>query len=384
MNVLDDQASAAGSAGVAVRLEQVSKRFERVLAVDRCSLDIAAGQFVTIVGPSGSGKTTLLNLIAGFLSPDHGEIFFGGAPITGVAPHKRGIGMVFQSYALFPHMSVFDNVAFPLRMRSRSDAAGRAERVQQVLEMARLGELVARRPSELSGGQRQRVAMARALVSRPPLLLLDEPLSALDQGLREELQVEIKSLHRRVGSTFICVTHDQHEALAMSDLVVVMRGGRIEQIAEPQTLYQRPQTAFVARFLGGANVLAGRTVGAAGAEAPLGVALGDGEHVVARTTRSIAADSAVEVVFRPEICTLEREARAHGPEGPLNHVRVQVIESAFLGDAVKVMVQHRSQTLLVKLPPAAAAAVCPGETLSLCWPVAQTLLMATDTVSPSA
>ncbi len=374
----------APPAGVAVRLEQVSKRFEHVTAVDRCSLDVAAGRFVTILGPSGSGKSTLLNLIAGFLAPDEGEIFFGGAPISGVPPHQRGIGMVFQSYALFPHMSVFDNVAFPLRMRTATDAATRSHRVRSVLEMARLSEVAKRRPAELSGGQKQRVAMARALVSRPPLLLLDEPLSALDKNLREELQVEIKSLHRRAGSTFICVTHDQQEALVMSDLVVVMRTGRIEQIAGPQTLYERPRTAFVARFLGGANILPGRTVDSSRSGGSVGVDLGAGERIVASSEAALAAGSAVEVAFRPEICTLEPEAPSIGPDGHANRLRVRVLESAFLGDAVKVMVEHRAQTLLVKLPAAAAAGVHPGVTLRLCWPVAQTLLMAADSASASA
>ena len=362
--------------GVAVRLEALSKRYQRVIAVDRCSLEIAAGRFVTILGPSGSGKTTLLNLIAGFLQPDEGEIYFGGAPISGVPPHKRGIGMVFQSYALFPHMSVFDNVAFPLRMRAESDPAARATRVASMLEMARLHEVAARRPAELSGGQQQRVAMARALVSRPPLLLLDEPLSALDRNLREELQTEIKSLHRRVGSTFICVTHDQQEALAMSDLVVVMRAGRIEQIAEPQTLYQRPRTPFVARFLGDANILPGRTSGAAEAGSPVRVDLGEGQGIGAASDAPLPSGTAVEIVFRPEICTLERAAPALDGAGTVNRLPVRVIETAYLGESVKVMLQHRAHTLLVKLPASVAAGLHLGETLSLCWPVSQTLLMA--------
>lgn len=372
------------ASGVAVRLEGVSKRFEQVIAVDRCSLDIAAGGFVTVLGPSGSGKTTLLNLIAGFLAPDEGEILFGGVPVSAVPPHKRGIGMVFQSYALFPHMSVFDNVAFPLRMRTDADAARRSDRVRSVLEMARLSEVAGRRPAELSGGQKQRVAMARALVSRPPLLLLDEPLSALDKNLREELQVEIKSLHRQAGSTFICVTHDQQEALAMSDLVVVMRAGRIEQIAEPQTLYDRPRTAFVARFLGGANILRGRTVDSTGAGGSVSVDLGAGERIVASSEAALASGSAVEVVFRPEICTLVPEARTLGPEGQANCLGVRVIESAFLGESMKVMVEHRAQTLVVKLPAAAAAGARPGALLTLCWPVAQTLLLAADIASAPA
>ena len=378
-----DRSTAAPGGGVAVRLERVSKHFERITAVDRCSLDIDAGSFVTILGPSGSGKTTLLNLIAGFLAPDEGEIFFGGAPISGLPPHKRGIGMVFQSYALFPHMSVSDNVEFPLRMRSETDAATRAQRVRSVLELARLSEVAMRRPTELSGGQKQRVAMARALVSRPPLLLLDEPLSALDKNLREELQVEIKSLHRQAGSTFICVTHDQQEALAMSDLVVVMRAGRIEQIAAPQTLYDRPRTPFVARFLGGANILSGRTVERVSAGGTASVELGEGERIVAASETALGTGDAVEVVFRPEFCTLEREMQTVSGAGIANRVRVRVIESAFLGESVKVMVEHRAQTLLVKLPAAAAGALRPGETLNLCWPVAQTLLLASETTSVS-
>jgi putative spermidine/putrescine transport system ATP-binding protein len=278
---------------------------------------------------------------------------------------------------------VSDNVEFPLRMRSETDAATRAQRVRSVLELARLSEVAMRRPAELSGGQKQRVAMARALVSRPPLLLLDEPLSALDKNLREELQVEIKSLHRQAGSTFICVTHDQQEALAMSDLVVVMRAGRVEQIAAPQTLYDRPRTPFVARFLGGANILSGRTVERVSAGGTASVELGEGERIVAASETALGTGDAVEVVFRPEFCTLEREMQTVSGAGIANRVRVRMIESAFLGESVKVMVEHRAQTLLVKLPAAAAVALRPGETLNLCWPVAQTLLLASETTSVS-
>ena len=233
-------AVAAMASGAQLRLRQLTKAFGAAKAVDRVSLDVPAGAFVSLLGPSGSGKTTTLNLIAGFLAPDEGEILLDERSIADVPPHKRDIGMVFQSYALFPHMTVADNVDFPLRMRTRPTRDDARRRIDEMLALVQLGDLGGRYPRQLSGGQQQRVAMARALVSHPRLLLMDEPLGALDKKLREELQVEIKRIHRSVGTTVIYVTHDQHEALTMSDLVVVMHRGRIEQIGAPRELYDRP------------------------------------------------------------------------------------------------------------------------------------------------
>ena len=250
--------------GAAIQLERLTKHFGSVVAVHEVSLAIPAGSFVTLLGPSGSGKTTTLNLIAGFLLPDGGEIFVDDQAVSRVPPHKRNIGMVFQNYALFPHMTVFENVAFPLRMRTALAGTALRGRVEETLDLVQLAGLGNRHPRQLSGGQQQRVAMARALVSYPRLLLMDEPLGALDKKLRERLQLEIKAIHRRVGTTIVYVTHDQSEALTLSDLVVVMDRGRILQVGPPRTLYEAPETDFVADFLGGANLMAGHVAGEAG------------------------------------------------------------------------------------------------------------------------
>ena len=235
-----------------IRLEAISKHYGAFKAADNVDLAVAQGEFVTILGPSGSGKTTLLSLIAGLNQPTAGRILIGGRDVTGSPPQQRNVGLVFQSYALFPHMSVFDNVAFPLRVRKTPAEALRAK-VMAALELVQLQGLANRRPAQLSGGQQQRVALARAFVFEPDILLLDEPLGALDRKLREELQVELKQLQRRIGVTTILVTHDQEEALSLSDRVMVLDRGQVQQIAAPQEAYLRPANKFVADFLGIAN-----------------------------------------------------------------------------------------------------------------------------------
>ncbi len=237
-----------------VRFSNVTRRFGSVLALDRFSLDIKAGEFVTLLGPSGSGKTTALNILAGFDHASEGEVFIGERSVGSLPPEKRNVGMVFQSFALFPHMNVFENVAFPLRMRGVNKMQ-RASRVEEALAMVQLGSLAQRRPAALSGGQRQRVALARAIVAQPPVLLMDECLSALDLKLREELQQEIRRLHRELATTVVFVTHDQTEALALSDRVAVMNEGRICQFDTPDALYDRPTSRFVADFLGRTNLI---------------------------------------------------------------------------------------------------------------------------------
>jgi putative spermidine/putrescine transport system ATP-binding protein len=241
----------------------LSKSYGAARAVDAVSLDIGRGEFVTLLGPSGSGKTTLLMMIAGFVEPSAGEILLDQRPITPLPPERREFGMVFQGYALFPHLSVAENVAFPLKVRGTARAESQ-RRVDEVLQLVKLGGLENRLPRELSGGQQQRVALARALVFRPRLLLLDEPLSALDKKLRGELQDELKSLHRRVGLTFIYVTHDQEEALSMSDRVAILHRGKVVQVGSPGELYERPATRFVADFLGRSNFIRGRVASANG------------------------------------------------------------------------------------------------------------------------
>jgi putative spermidine/putrescine transport system ATP-binding protein len=237
-----------------VRLEGISKRFGDVAAVDGVTLDVAPGEFFTMLGPSGSGKTTTLRLIAGFERPDAGRIELGGADVTRVAPYARDVNTVFQDYALFPHMTVQENVEYGLRVKRIGRRARRGQ-AAEALERVRLGGLGARKPIQLSGGQRQRVALARALVNRPRVLLLDEPLGALDFKLRQEMQVFLKALQRDLGITFVYVTHDQEEALTMSDRLAVFDQGRIEQVGTPKDVYERPRTEFVAGFVGVSNIV---------------------------------------------------------------------------------------------------------------------------------
>jgi len=238
----------------ALRVEGVRKSYGQVVAVDGVDLVVAEGEFFTLLGPSGSGKTTLLRLIAGFERPDAGRIELGGRDITSLPPYLRDTNTVFQDYALFPHMSVAENIAYGLRVKGVPKQA-RAKRVQRALEMVRLTGLGNRRPNQLSGGQRQRVALARAVVNEPEVLLLDEPLGALDLKLRQEMQIELKQIQKEVGITFVYVTHDQEEALTMSDRMAVLANGRIEQVGTPVEVYERPATEFVAGFIGISNVL---------------------------------------------------------------------------------------------------------------------------------
>jgi putative spermidine/putrescine transport system ATP-binding protein len=238
-------------------LREVAKNYGSVRAVERVSLDIEKGEFVTFLGPSGSGKTTTLTMVAGFEEPTQGGIFLNGKDLTLLKPWQRNIGMVFQNYALFPHMTVAENIGFPLRMRKMAKAAAEA-RVAEVLELVSLTGFASRQPRELSGGQQQRVAVARGLVFRPDVLLLDEPLGALDKNLREQMQVELKRIHREVGTTMIYVTHDQTEAMTMSDRIVVFNRGSIEQVGTPLDVYHRPQTRFVGEFVGDSNFFSGR------------------------------------------------------------------------------------------------------------------------------
>ncbi|MCF1503117.1 ABC transporter ATP-binding protein [Afifella sp. H1R] len=240
-----------------VRFDHVTCMFGSVIAVDDVTFDIAEGEFFTLLGPSGSGKTTCLRMVAGFQYPTSGHVYIHGKDDTRLPPFERDVNTVFQDYALFPHMSVSDNVAYGLMVRGVGKKA-RRKQADEMLELVRLGGYGHRRPIELSGGQRQRVALARALINRPRVLLLDEPLGALDQKLREEMQVELKELQREVGITFVFVTHDQTEALSMSDRLAVFNKGRVEQIGTPQEVYDRPLTRFVASFVGASNIVEGR------------------------------------------------------------------------------------------------------------------------------
>ena len=237
-----------------ISMRRIEKRFGSVPVLRDLNLDVEAGEFLTLLGPSGSGKTTLLMILAGFARANGGSIRVGDDEIITTPPHRRNIGMVFQNYALFPHMNVFHNIAFPLKQRGVA-AAETAERVEKALELVKLKGLGERRVDQLSGGQRQRVALARAIVFEPRIVLMDEPLSALDKGLREHMQIELRALHRRLGMTTVYVTHDQREAITMSDRIAVMNAGRIEQLDKPETLYAAPKTQFVAGFIGESNFI---------------------------------------------------------------------------------------------------------------------------------
>ncbi len=295
----------------------VTKRFgDEVTAVDAMSLEIRSGEFFTLLGPSGSGKSTLLNLVLGALRPDAGEILVGGEPITSVPIHKRNIGMVFQNYALFPHMTVFKNIAFPLGIR-RMPKAEIKQRVEEVLELVQLSGFENRYPSQVSGGQQQRIATARAIAAKPPLILMDEPLGALDVKLRVEMQEQLRLLHRSLQVTVIYVTHDQDEAMTLSDRIAVMRDGRIEQVGTPREVYERPANTFVASFLGDANLIACRVV----RPSPQGTELATrGEPRVALFTPSGAgsetagSDDDVVCMVRPQRIDLVSE-RSREPDG---------------------------------------------------------------------
>jgi putative spermidine/putrescine transport system ATP-binding protein len=349
--------------GAALRLDRLTKRFGPVFAVQEVCLDIPAGSFVTLLGPSGSGKTTTLNLLAGFLLPDAGEIFVDGQAISRVPPYRRNIGMVFQNYALFPHMTVFENVAFPLRMRTALGGAALRLRVEETLDLVQLAGLGARYPRQLSGGQQQRVAMARALVSDPRLLLMDEPLGALDKKLRERLQLEIKAIHRRVGATIVYVTHDQSEALTLSDLVVVMDRGRVLQVGPPRALYESPETGFVADFLGGANLLSGHVASEAGED--LIVALPGGATIAVRGNGRAVPRVPVQIMIRPEDVEVSR-SRPSDPEAVT--LPGEIVEAVYLGDAIKLVVQVSGGALTAKVAGRRGAEFSPGDAVTVAWP----------------
>jgi spermidine/putrescine ABC transporter ATP-binding subunit len=329
----------------AIELVGIAKRFHSrrgdVTAVERVDLIIGEGEFFSLLGPSGCGKTTTLRMIGGFEEPTEGQILLYGKDVVGVPPNHRDVNMVFQSYALFPHMSVFDNVAFGLR-RKGVDKSEAARRVNEMLELVQLEGKSDRRPRELSGGQQQRVALARALVNRPRALLLDEPLAALDLKLRQAMQLELKRIQREVGITFIFVTHDQNEALTMSDRLVVMNAGRIEQLGAPREVYERPRTRFVAGFIGTSNLIGGAVRAMDGGTAVLQA--GADESVIVPDADQVGArvGQPLELTVRPEKISLSSERPGDGRCA----IRGHVVEVVYLGSSTNYAIRTPQGTEL--------------------------------------
>ena len=361
---MSEVGASAGASDVLVSFRGVQKSYDgENLIVKDLNLDIRKGEFLTLLGPSGSGKTTSLMMLAGFETPTAGEILLAGRSINNVPPHKRDIGMVFQNYALFPHMTVAENLAFPLSVRglNRTDIS---ERVKRVLSMVQLDAFAQRYPAQLSGGQQQRVALARALVFEPQLVLMDEPLGALDKQLREHMQMEIKHLHQRLGVTVVYVTHDQGEALTMSDRVAVFHQGEIQQIAPPRCLYEEPKNTFVANFIGENNRLNGRLLSQDGERCV--VELSRGEKVQALAVNVGRTGDPVTLSIRPERVSLNGHS-----EACVNRFSGRVEEFIYLGDHVRLRLEVCGKNdFFVKQPIAELdPALAVGDVVPLGWQV---------------
>ncbi len=364
--------------GAKLELLGVEKSYGHVAALHPTDLVVEVGEFFSLIGPSGSGKTTLLGAVAGFTQPSAGRIEMDGRNIAMMPPYLRNIGMVFQNYALFPHMSVFDNVAFPLRLR-KVPAADIQQKVDRMLATVRLPDVAQRRPSQLSGGQQQRIALARAAVYDPRILLMDEPLGALDKNLREEMQFEIKAFHRQIDATILYVTHDQDEATAMSDRIAIMNGGRIVQCGAPRDLYEHPRNAFAASFLGSANLfdVVGNSPAGPGA---VKVRLANGTELNAVTGASVAAPGVAQVVcVRPETIQI-------GPAGTLasggdaNLLQGRVTDAIYTAGTFRYQVDVGSKSLVsVKLPSIRQTSMLEcDQPVTLVWPASATLLIPKD------
>ncbi len=345
-----------GTATAKLLADGISKRYGLVVALEPVRLEVRAGELLTLLGPSGSGKTTMLQIICGLVTPDSGRLFVDGRDQTEMPVHQRDIGLVFQNYALFPHLTVGENIGFPLRMRHRP-AAEIGRRVAAALEMVQLGHLAHRFPRELSGGQQQRVALARCFVYQPSVILMDEPLGALDKKLREQMQIEIKRLHRETGATILYVTHDQEEALALSDRICLMNHARIEQIGTPAEIYERPRTAFAADFIGISTILRGHVRGGA-LETP------DGRFALPEC--SAAEGKAAALVIRPERLAL-------GPAP--NAVSGRVMEAVYAGAETRLLLSLPSGTEAVLRLPFGARPPAIGETVKAGWDPAHAVLV---------
>jgi spermidine/putrescine transport system ATP-binding protein len=338
-------------------------------AVDSINLQVQPGEFISLLGPSGCGKTTTLRMLAGFEEPTSGELRISGQPIAGTPPHKRDVNTVFQAYALFPHMTVAENVAYGLRQRGTGKAE-MGQRVAEALDMVKMRPLAERKPKQLSGGQQQRVALARALVNRPSLLLLDEPLGALDRKLREEMQIELKLLQSQLGITFIFVTHDQEEALSMSDRIAVMLDGRIEQLGDPYTIYERPASAFVAGFIGQQNFLQGTADESGQSVAADGCTL-----TSTRDPAGVVAGAAALAAVRPEAITIG----AVDPGSRQNALRGELAGISHLGDVIQFVVSAGDgREVLARVPRTSAPRLETGQSVWCTWEADHTYLFNAD------
>jgi putative spermidine/putrescine transport system ATP-binding protein len=354
----------------AISLRAVTKRYGDERVVDNVSLEIQPGEFFSLLGPSGSGKTTTLMMIAGFASLEEGEILVDGADIASELPQKRGFGMVFQNYAIFPHLNVFENVAFPLRAR-RVPAAEISRRVREALALVRLERFGERFARQLSGGQQQRVAIARAIVFQPKVVLMDEPLGALDKNLRYEMQVEIKEIQRRLGMTVVYVTHDQEEAMNMSDRIGIMNHGRVEQLGPPTDIYERPVGGFIARFLGEANLLAGELREVSDGVAT--IALPGNLRLRAMAPKPLAPGTAVSLFVRPERIALTEGGAA--PLSLLNHAAGRVRRISFLGNILRYVIDVSGAEVTVDVQNAGSRRLAYDDPVALTWAVADTLVL---------
>ncbi|HVB71617.1 MAG TPA: ABC transporter ATP-binding protein [Acidimicrobiales bacterium] len=376
----DDESHGARRA--TVTLQNVTKSFDGVVAVDDLNLDVLEGEFFSLLGPSGCGKTTTLRMLGGFEEPTSGRIFLGGKEVTYLAPYRRDVNTVFQSYALFPHLSVFENVAFGLK-RKHIDRADIHQRVTSILEIVDLPRMESRKTSQLSGGQQQRVALARALVNHPKLLLLDEPMSALDAKLRHQMQIELKRIQREVGITFLYVTHDQEEAMTMSDRLVVMRQGRIEGIGTPRDIYDSPTTEFVATFLGASNLLGGVVTQVAGDIALVTLANGSALRVPAARLPDARKGAEVKVGVRPEKITISTGSGTIDPDHNALKGRVRVSTFTGVGNQYLVEMPWGSDLTVYAQNIGQSSAPRSGEDVALTWPVEHTFAVRPMDVTPA-
>jgi spermidine/putrescine transport system ATP-binding protein len=363
---------------VDVRLDHVTKSFGETTAVDDVSLEIWRGEFFSMLGPSGCGKTTTLRMIGGFEEPTSGTVYLGDTDVTGLPPFKRNVNTVFQNYALFPHLTIYENVAFGLRRKKVADAEIKT-RVGEMLELVELPGFEQRKPTMLSGGQQQRVALARALINHPQVLLLDEPLGALDLKLRKQMQIELKRIQSEVGITFIYVTHDQEEAMTMSDRIAVMRAGKIDQLGDPESLYERPATAFVAGFLGVSNLLEGEVAGHEGGM--ISIRLTDGTIIRAPSPEGLGSTHEVRLGVRPEKLRVVAASGGDGAGAELNAMAGTVLDSSYIGVSTQYLVEtrdgHKITAYAQNLETAGVAeALADGEQVRLTWQPRHTFVLA--------